>query len=336
MKKSLKRLFAAGLTAAMVMSMGMTAFAYKAEGGVSVGVDSNNNAVVAADESSVAIYKIYTATGSNAVNPAETFKFAIEAVGQSKVESGIKAEDFMPTFASTVEIDNITYGTVSYEKGEADVDGNKKPLTLNLPEYTSVGIYEYKITEVDNEYSGVTYFNREITLKVTVVQDPDNTNGKLRIAAVHCEEANGTKIDEFDNVYTAGQLSVEKTVTGNLGDKNKAFKVYVTFESPEDGTTVMSDITYNVAGGAEQIINGNWTGTHDRVEVELKHGDTVVFKNIPDGVKYTVVEDDSYATNDAYDAAQYSDELKSTPATKDNTQVSANGLSGTINETEFL
>ena len=55
MKKSLKRLFAAGLTAAMVMSMGMTAMAAKA------GTADGTN--VMKDVNAVNFTKTYTLTG---------------------------------------------------------------------------------------------------------------------------------------------------------------------------------------------------------------------------------------------------------------------------------
>ena len=50
---------------------------------------------------------------------------------------------------------------------------------MNLPEYTSVGVYTYTLKETDNKTAGVTYYSKDIKLVVTVIQGED---GELRVA----------------------------------------------------------------------------------------------------------------------------------------------------------
>lgn len=83
-------------------------------------------------------------------------------------------------------------------------------------------------------------------------------------------------------VPASANLTVTKTVTGKLGDTNKAF----TFTITKDGKPV-SNITEDnieVSDGAQWLNDGNGKFT-------LKDGATITFKNLPSG-QYKVVEDD--------------------------------------------
>ena len=126
------------------------------------------------------------------------------------------------------------------------------------------------------------------------------------------------KVNDIQNTYYAGDLSIKKVVTGNSGDKDKRFKVTVTFTKPagtiitsnikysavttENGTTELNQTIYNQSDANDS----SWkTGTEDnaqrinenseaiayaKVKFWIKDGETVTFKNIPYGVTYTVAE----------------------------------------------
>ena len=115
------------------------------------------------------------------------------------------------------------------------------------------------------------------------------------MAAVHTEKnfngtaADKTKKDSFTNTYSAGKLSVTKTVAGNLGDQSKKFDFSVKFTKPAD-KTVMSTITATVAGQNVTFTPvwneaGEYTFTF-----QLAHDQTATFDNLPYGVNYTVTE----------------------------------------------
>lgn len=76
--------------------------------------------------------------------------------------------------------------------------------------------------------------------------------------------------------------TVTKTVTGKLGDTNKAF----TFTITKDGKPVnnITEDNIEVSDGAQWLNDGNGKFT-------LKDGATITFKNLPSG-EYKVVEDD--------------------------------------------
>lgn len=311
--KKMKKLLAGLMAATMVMSMSVTAFADV------TAKDENNQDITISktmDENQAKITKYYKlAETSNvaAISPAETFNFTISKIDVENAAVGI-TKDNMPV----PKID----ASVSYVKGDAGKSTNdayKKDINIyfnddnNESIYKGVGVYKYIIEETAGDTTGVTYYANDIRLTVTVVQD---TDGLIRVAAVHTEEETGKddeestyKLGEFSNTYSAGNLSINKTVTGNMGDQNKYFKVTVNLNAPEN-TKVKSDIAISASSYSEDgntnptaITGNNWTET--TVVLYIKHGETITLSNIPEGVSYTVVEDD-YTETDGYDDATYS------------------------------
>lgn len=156
-------------------------------------------------------------------------------------------------------------------------------ISLNLPTYTSVGVYEYTLTPDTVNLAGVDYRTAAIKLVVTVINDGD---GKIRVAAVHTEAAGGEKANGIAASYTANKLSVSKTVSGNLGDQTKYFEFKIT----------LTGVTGKTYADTFTVDGGSYTGdpTSIRVGVEttfhLKHEDTINILNIPEDVTYTVTE----------------------------------------------
>lgn len=248
------------------------------------------------DDSSITITKVFKdVNGGN--SPAETFSF-----------SSLTCESVTDAAAGVTK-DNApvpTIGSVSFTEGEATSEGAEKTATITLPTYTSVGIYTYKFNEVAGTTAGVTYNDTDLYLVVSVIEQ----NGKIRVAAVHCEGSHDVgeygedpKTDKFENTYKSGTLAVTKTVTGNMGDQSKLFDVTVTLTAPS-GKTVNSTIT--CSGGSDagntQTIAAGWTGTKT-VPIKLAHDETVTFTNLPEGVTWSVEEADY--TSEDYDSASY-------------------------------
>ncbi len=274
----MKKFLAILLTVLMVMSMSV---AFAAEG--------DTTTTEYEDMTTVTLTKEYKLTNAGTTSPVETFSFS--ALTCTGVENG----------GVGVTKDNApvpTIGSATFEAGAAgDETKGKQTITITLPTYTAVGVYTYTFTETDGATAGVSYRSNAITLKVTVIEQ----NGKVRVAAVHTEEAGAAKSGTFDNTYSAGSLAVTKNVTGNMGDHEKEFTVKVTFTAPS-GDTVREAITY-VDDTETKTIAANWTDGKAEAEITLKHNETVTFTNIPYGVTYVVAENDY--TADGYDAAQY-------------------------------
>lgn len=232
-----------------------------------------------ADMDSVVIKKNYELANEGTFSPAETFSFDIEADNVTDASDDITPENMpMPTI-----------GTVSYLRGEAGSTTKTKEIKIDLPEYDSVGVYTYIIHEAAGNSAGVTYYGNAILLRVTVIEQ----DGKLRIAAVHTEDPESTgegKKDDFDNLYSAGELEVHKDVEGIMGNKEKYFKFTVQLTG-EEGKTYQD--SYAITGGS---YDANPTsikikpGETTEATFYLKDDDTIHIENLPYGVEYKVSE----------------------------------------------
>ena len=232
-----------------------------------------------ADMDSVVIKKNYELANEGTFSPAETFSFDIEADNVTDASDDITPENMpMPTI-----------GTVSYLRGEAGSTTKTKEIKIDLPEYDSVGVYTYIIHEVAGDSAGVTYYGDAILLRVTVIEQ----DGKLRIAAVHTEDPESTgegKKDDFDNLYSAGELEVHKDVEGIMGNKDKYFEFTVQLTG-EEGKTYQD--SYAITGGS---YDANPTsieikpGETTEATFYLKGDDTIHIENLPYGVEYKVSE----------------------------------------------
>lgn len=275
----LKKFFAGVLAAAMMLTVGATAaFAT----GSTITLDGKEYS----DAQTVTVKKVYKLEG-NGSNAKETF--TLVQVGNGVVKSG--------DATSAPELGTITGAT--FEAGTATAEGVTGNITIALPEYTKVGVYEYTLKEVStNKFAGVSYFEGSIKLVVSVV---NGTNGQLRVAAVHTEGYDargdylGAKSDTFTNTYSANSIAVTKTVEGNLGDKTKEFGFTIDFEKA-DNESAPTGITYTVGDETKTVSFG--AGGNAQVKFTLKNGQTLNFVNVPKSVKYTVTEDDYTNMND--------------------------------------
>lgn len=232
-----------------------------------------------ADMDSVVIKKNYELANEGTFSPAEMFSFDIEADNVTDASDDITPENMpMPTI-----------GTVSYLRGEAGSTTKTKEIKIDLPKYNSVGVYTYIIHEVAGDNAGVTYYGDAILLRVTVIEQ----DGKLRIAAIHTEDPESTgegKKDDFDNLYSAGELEVHKDVEGIMGNKEKYFEFTVQLTG-EEGKTYQD--SYAITGGS---YDANPTsikikpGETTEATFYLKDDDTIHIENLPYGVEYKVSE----------------------------------------------
>ena len=232
------------------------------------------------DHDTVTLTKTYKLNGEGA-SPAETFTYTIEKVSVTDAASGVTKDNMpVPTFAD----DNK--GEIAFVAGDATTTGNTKSLTINLPAYTSVGVYTYSIKENRPAKStlGVTYDEAVYELKVTVIHSAD---GLIREVALR-KTGNETKSNEaaFENTYTANQLSVTKKVTGKLGDQSKKFKFKVSFFIQNSNNVEMkSAVTATIAGVGDANFEFGQEYTF-----ELSHDQSAVFANLPAGINYNVWE----------------------------------------------
>lgn len=231
-----------------------------------------------ADMDSVVIKKNYELANTDTISPEETFTFTIDPVTVTDASEGIEAADYKPIV-----------GDVTYAQGEAGSASKTKKIEITLPKYDSVGVYTYIIHEAAGNSAGVTYYDDAILLRVTVIEQ----DGKLRIAAVHTEDPESTgegKKDDFDDLYSAGELEVHKDVEGIMGNKEKYFEFTVQLTG-EEGKTYQD--SYAITGGSYDANPASIKikpGETTEATFYLKDDDTIHIENLPYGVEYKVSE----------------------------------------------
>lgn len=256
----MKKVFAILLAMMLVLSMGTAAMA-------------EDETTTPTNEATLAKVVTITNEGTGASIPANTeFSFTVTKKDVTDAAGDVTV-DTMP---------QVTINNVKYEAGK------EMPLVINLPSYSSVGVYTYTIKENAGSVGGMIYDTAERVLKVTVVNG--DTDGTYKIAGTSLVGTTNKKSDTFMNVYNAGELKVSKTVTGNLGDKSKYFEFKVTLTG-ETGKTYTD--SYVVTGGSNSSNPNIMLG--QETTFLLKHGDTISIANLPYGVTYKVEETDAAA-----------------------------------------
>lgn len=334
-KKAWKTVYGVALVA--VLMLGNAKIARAEEGGATTGYSFNK------------VYQLDGDSAEGAKSPAETFRFesadttpqenqaTLYAVSCTKYNSAANLDqitklgelpagqaDSIPDAAKAITIGSVTYAEGNLSK---TTDAASAPVTqpvavaVTADSYQSVGYYYYEFREKAGNTAGVTYAADTCAVRVTVVNDD---SGALKIDSVRLYKVNadgslGDKAENVTNEYAAGSLSISKTVTGNMGDRNKEFDVTVSFTAP-DGTEIHAPIAISTSAGitgnpTEAVIDAAKTGA--TASVKVKDGTTVVFSNIPKGVTYQVKETQA----DGYHTPKY------------NGTESAGGKSGTITDT---
>lgn len=243
-----------------------------------------------------ASFKVNYISTNGGTRPQVTFDYTVTALGTAAGESGAAYPAQLPT------IDPVEFGQTEITDGTT-----QKTATITLPEYTQVGVYEYKIIQntPDTPISGITYYGNSIHLKVTVIEDDE---GRIRVAAVRCgsKEGTGEKTDVINNSYESGSLAISKIVSGNMGDQSQYFDVKVTLTAPA-GTTPSTDakVTISASSAQDQTTEISYGM---EATLKIKHGETINLGNIAAGTTYTVEEADYTGEGEGkgYDAATYS------------------------------
>lgn len=279
----LKKLFAGVVAVAMMATMAMPSFAARPT--PNVGADGL-----------VTITKNYKVVGSEEKKaPAETFEFVVtpgaKVNGAEKTVEKSEATT-IPAMAANSNEKTVAFTTALTADGTGTFTVDVANLNITKP-----GIYYYTVTETASNTAGVDYAANPMIMVITAGYADDGENSTLSYwVGLHDSKVFNDKNKPFENTYTAGSLNVTKKVTGSLGNKDKKFKIDVTFTAPA-GKTVKSTITY-VNDGEKSIAPDAWklnTTTNQyeaKVTVELAHKGSVQFNNIPKDVTYIVEEQD--------------------------------------------
>lgn len=258
MKKFISGVLAAGLA----VSMSLTAFAAE--------TTTNTDA----DVSTVSItktFKLDTSSESEILSPAASF--TVESTGSKNVLS------------ETAEVPALgTITAASFAEGAATDKGATGSISVALPAYSSAGVYEYTLKEVNSSpLAGVVYDTDAYILRVTVRND--GKGGFIRTATLR-NSGTGDKVDGITNTYKADNLLITKTVTGGLGDKTYYFTFKVTL-TPQEGVTTPT--SFKVSGGSSSE-NPNTIAPGVETTFKIRDGETITIHNLPAGMTYYVEE----------------------------------------------
>ena len=279
----LKKLFAGVVAAAMIATMSFPAFAARPTPNVGA-------------NGLVTITKNYKVVGSEDKKaPAETFNFTVTpgatVNGAEKTVEKSEATT-IPAMAANSDKKTVEFTTALTADGTGTFTVDVANLNITKP-----GIYYYTVTETAGNTAGVDYAADPMIMVITAGYADDGEDSTLSYwVGLHDSKEFNNKNKPFENTYTAGSLNVTKKVTGSLGNKDKKFKIDVTFTAPA-GKTVKSTITY-VNDGEKSIAPDAWklnttTNKYEaNVTVELAHKGFVQFNNIPKDVTYNVEEQD--------------------------------------------
>ena len=258
-------------------------------GVLGVQAETTSNEMICEDQSTLDLTKIYQLTNDKTENPEENFAFRVEKVSASKSQLTL---DTMPSFAENLY-------QVHFAEGEATKEGKSNSTVVDLPVFTNVGVYTYRITEESGDTAGLIYDTEPVLLTVTVTNCGDGSDRLDRHYVMALENSPAEKVESFTNSFEAGGLTVEKEVSGILGDKNKEFHVDVEFTAPEN--KVVENTVYYTDNGAKSIGADEWKDGKVTASLTIKHGEKITFSNLPYGVTYKVSEveanQDDYTTS---------------------------------------
>lgn len=287
MKNSLRRIFALALVVMMIAALGMSAMA--AEG------DPVN---------SITFKKFVTKNDAdNVYEPNTTYTFTIKAADADK--DGLSNTDAI--YAGSLD-------AVAFAGGENDTLVITSTPVLGVKEYTGTinidaskfdhsGIFRYVVEETEGNYAGISYDTAKRYLDIYVVEDgvvDNKITYKAQAAVLYKADADNikeAKEDGFTNVYTTTTLTVSKTVTGNMGEKNKEFSFSLTINGANGEKYKVQKFKGETAvGEAQEIVATNTdnsapTGTVT-TEITLKDGEKFVVYGLSNGDSYVVEETD--------------------------------------------
>jgi hypothetical protein len=266
MKKMTKKILSLIIVSALVLTMGIGAFAE--------------------EEAAPSLVKTLDIEEGVTV-PNATFNFKLEELPALTGENDPVVSTGSSGFAAST--------TISAADAAA-ADGKSIPLSelFTNATFPHAGVYAYKLTEeaatytaADNETLTCNTKNAEYTVIVVV---GNGANG-LVISKIQIRDKDGNKTGSaaFNNKYEKTNddkaLTVSKTVAGAMGDKVSPFTFTLTITKPADSAIT----TVPVGKKGTESVTLKWGAN----TIQLKDGETLEVKGVPYGSTYQVVEADT-------------------------------------------
>lgn len=310
----MKKLFSVMLSVIMATMMLFPAFAAQA---ADPAVNATNSTVTFKKQLNLTKY-----AADETVIPTLTFTYTITpGAAKAAVPANPSATPATPAQpAINAGVAGATVGTATFATADLTGTANTKNVAIDFSGCTfpEPGIYRYILQENanTNTATGVdgavtydtTYYAVDVYVKdVSGVKSISNAI-MYELASATAEpviEMNGNnavyadnttkKKDTIENDYDIYDLTLTKTVTGAMGEKDKDFPFTVTFANGPKSVTLKGEINgtattlaFDAAGTATATFN-------------LKHGQSAEFWALPEGCTYTIVEGLSAADKASYE-----------------------------------
>lgn len=269
-------------------------------------VDQSLTVAEDADNSSIPVTK-YLVIDKEGVVPSTAFSFKLE----SDSSAGGTTTDGTPIYPGVV-VGTTGETTLSFAGGAATNAGSGDDGITNSADkayakeegnislagaiFTKPGVYRYTLKETEGTDSGITYDVSSYTVDVYVgYADGATTMSILKFFIIN-EDNQKMESAQFINQFGAQPLKITKEVTGNMGDKTKAFDFTLNITADGNlpaGTELTAVITAQDNTTSETTVTVGQQNTF-----QLKHGESLVIPYLPEGTSYTVSEEavDGYTT----------------------------------------
>lgn len=255
-------------------------------------------------------------------------------VGDATFTNNLQTYTSQQTMQKANENQEDKKGTINSD--EVDLTGGKKYVrtlvTADLSKvvFTTVGTYQFLITENVGSDPAVTYDTTPMVMEVYVVYDTTSTGANnsnyLKVDSYVMYKAtkvvdgenvsytinDKTKADGFVNQYNVTDLKIAKIVSGNQASHDEYFQFDVTLHNLQKGMKYVVDIDSTHADHLTTL-NGLSTQVHtnyDSFESDdngnatqtywMHTGQYIIIKNVPIGSSYTVKEDAAKMTSEGY------------------------------------
>ena len=317
----MKKVFAVGLAATMVMANAGLSFA-----------EPFSYVPVPGDDSFKLVKNLEMDVNANV--PNVEFEFSIEpgeAIDADATHMAVLAGVGTPT------IEAITFAagdTTTPDPEDETIKIATKDTAIDFSncEFDEPGVYRYIVTETAGSDAGIAYDTAELTLDVYVIDNGESLEvasyvlhtgtdapaaGESKGSADVAEDGTALddKIEGFTNTYTTYDLEFSKEVAGNQASRDKYFQFTVTISGAVAGTVYTVDIANaeaapegNSATIYEEMENPDELTADENGSVEqtfyLQHGQSIVIQGLAEGTAYTIEEEaEDYLANEPENAA---------------------------------
>ena len=202
---------------------------------------------------------------------------------------------------------------------------NRAEFIFDFITFHEAGIFTFEINEIRSEnatvatnyvYDGIKYDPSTILAVVTVTLDND-TNKLVAEVKYFLKGDNDERTELEKMTFTntgAYDLTIEKRVTGEMGDRDKLFTFQIQLKE-SDGSILAGE--YDYTGGVMEGMAGITAPEPGTLRLEdgaadftLSHGQTITIHGLPVGTTYTITEPDAQADGYTVSASGSGTQLK--------------------------